>query len=175
MTFYKIITIRCIILMMIILGFLAANAQTQTNITVNYSYDAAGNRVQRTITVIQAFAPTPNNNKDSIIAIQDEINSIIASDSIKANANSVANILVEGDIKVFPNPVKYKLNVQFKGTASAEGCKLQIYDGLGKLFYSQEALQTQTEINMEAAKKGAYFMVIAAKDGKRMYWKLVKE
>ena len=141
--------------------------------TINYSYDATGNKVQRTITVIQNLAPTPNNNKDSIIAIADEIKGIINADTSLSQAKGEG--VTNGDIKVFPNPVKYKLNVQFKGKASAEGCKLQIYDGLGKLFYSQDALQTQTEVNMEAAKKGAYFMVIATKDGKRMYWKLIKE
>ena len=141
--------------------------------TVNYSYDASGNRVQRTITIEQCIAPTPSNNKDSIIAIADEIKNIISADTNLSQTKGEG--VASGDIKVFPNPVKYKLNVQFKGIASAEGCKLQIYDGLGRLFYSQDALQTQTEVNMEAAKKGAYFMVIAGKDGKRMYWKLVKE
>ena len=141
--------------------------------TINYSYDASGNRVQRTITIEQCIAPTPSNNKDSIIALQDEIKGIINADTNLSPSNGDG--IASGDIKVFPNPVKYKLNVQFKGTASSEGCKLQIYDGLGKLFYSQDAQQTQTEINMEAAKKGAYFMVVVTKEGKRLYWKLVKE
>ena len=80
-----------------------------------------------------------------------------------------------GDAKLLITPVQYKLNVQFNGTAKPEGCSLQIYDGAGRLFHSQAALQNHTEVDMQQANTGNYYLVIITKEGKRLYWKLVKE
>ena len=108
------------------------------------------------------------------------INSLIEADSLASaslsnhTSASLSN-LSEGDIKVFPNPVQYKLNVQFKGTADAEGCSMQIYDGAGRLFHKQDAMQNHTEVDMQQANTGNYYLVIITKEGKRLYWKLVKQ
>ena len=80
-----------------------------------------------------------------------------------------------GDAKLLITPVQYKLNVQFKGTAEAEGCSLQIYDGAGRLYHKQDVLQNHTEVNMQQANTGNYYLVIITKEGKRLYWKLVKD
>ena len=141
-----------------------------------------------------APAPPPSDSTNAIVA--NEINNIIASDisagtsntsadtstnivaitDTTAGASTVATIIVQGgDIKVFPNPVKDIVNVQFTGTANNAGSSLQIYDGIGKLFLNKEALQQHNEISMQSASKGTYFLVIITKDKKRQYWKLVKE
>jgi len=151
---------------------------------VYYTYDASGNRVHRSLTPTP-IAPPSNNGSDSSTAIVNDIERIISADSILtstlsdsagviANANSIA-VLTEGDIKVFPNPVQDKLNVQFNGTASPVGYSLQIYDGAAKLFYKTGSMQALTEVDMQQAKTGVYFLVIQTKDGKRLYWKVVKE
>jgi len=163
-----------LILLFIILQ-LTVNAQT-----VNYVYDESGNRVQRWMEPPQQIAPPQNNANDSILTIATEISSIIAADSMfskgeEEKGTTGLTFLTEGDIKVFPNPVQEKLNVQFNGTAKPEGCSLQIYDGAGRLFYNAGSMQLLTEVNMQAAKKGVYFLVVQTKDGKRLYWKLIKE
>jgi len=162
-------------LILLLLLQIAVKAQTTT---VNYTYDASGNRVSRTITPIP-IAPPQNNNNNTVVQ---SINSLIEADTTSPASASLSNqtsaslsMLREGDIKVFPNPVQYKLNVQFKGTAEAEGCSMQIYDGAGRLFHKQDALQNHTEVDMQQANTGNYYLVIITKEGKRLYWKLVKE
>ena len=152
---------------MLLLLQVAVKAQTTT---VNYTYDASGNRVSRTFNV-QPIAPPQNNNNNTVAA---DIQSILTADSLLKTKGAEVSI-TEGDIKVFPNPVQYKLNVQFRGTAEAEGCSMQIYDGAGRLFHKRDALQNNTEVDMQQANTGNYYMVIITKEGKRLYWKLVKQ
>jgi hypothetical protein len=172
----KIITL----LMMLMLLQIAAIAQN----TVHYEYDATGNRVKRWMLPPQPVAPAPPQNNNNPTVAED-INSLITADNLtptlskgEGESGSSSNgivALTEGDIKVFPNPVQEKLNVQFKGTATPDGCSLQLFDGAGKLFYSEGSMQPLTEVNMQQAKAGIYYLVVVAKDGKRLYWKLVKQ
>ena len=147
---------------------------------IHFKYDAAGNRVKRWIS--QPIAPLQNNpSANNNTAIADDVNSLALSKGEGTNSNSIqggelaSSKLLTSDIKVFPNPVQDKLNVQFTGSADAEGCSLQIYDGAGKLFSREAELKNNNEINMQQAKTGTYFLIIINKEGKRLYWKLVKE
>ncbi len=160
-------------------------AAVAQNNTVNYTYDASGNRITRRVITVQKVAPLKNNPDDTVTTIVADINGIIAEDNSSqalsegegesgSNPNGIVS-LSEGDIKVFPNPVQDKLNVQFNGTAKANGCSLQLYDGAAKLFYKNDAMQTLTKVNMQQAKAGIYYLVVVCKDGKRLYWKVMKE
>ena len=152
------------ILAMLMLLQVSVSAQN-----IHFQYDAPGNRVKRWIS--QPIAPPQNNpSANNNTVISDDVNSLISS-----NTSTSLSKLTEGDIKVFPNPVQDKLNVQFTGSADAEGCSLQIYDGAGKLFSREAELKNNNEINMQQAKTGTYFLIIINKEGKRLYWKLVKE
>ena len=178
------------IIMLLLIGLGTAQAQNNSTRTIYYNYDGSGNRVLRTIVITENKTPTPVNKNDTT-SVANEIQQLIATDSIKAddgNANIVATAdtnatvssvvsttVEEGAIKVFPNPVYETVNVQFTGTADNTGSSLQIYDGTAKLFINKEDLQQHNEISMQAASKGTYFMVIITKDKKRQYWKLVKE
>ena len=152
--------------------------------TVTYTYDASGNRIHRTLSTKKLSSPQKNTN-DSTITVANDIQSIIAEDtnisSVKGvvggengNVNGIT-ALNEGDINVFPNPVQDKINVQFNGSVTAEGCSLQLYDGAAKLFFKTDAMQKLTEVNMHEAKAGIYYLVVVSKEGKRLYWKVVKE
>ena len=165
------------ILAMLMLLQVAVSAQN-----IHFQYDASGNRVKRWIS--QPIAPPQNNpSANNNTAIADDVNSLTLalSKGEGTNSNSIqggelaSSKLLTSDIKVFPNPVQDKLNVQFTGSADAEGCSLQIYDGAGKLFSREAELKNNNEINMQQAKTGTYFLIIINKEGKRLYWKLVKE
>jgi len=172
------------LLMMLMLIQIVAKAQTGKSAgieppiggigevtTVNYEYDESGNRISRTITVtfmMQSEYKKPADTNNTIAA---DINGLLNADKLKSTKPAIA----EGDIKVFPNPVKDKLNVQFNGTATSEGCSLQLYDGAGKLFYKDGSMQMLTEVNMQQAKAGMYYLVMVCKDGKRLYWKVAKQ
>ncbi len=153
--------IKITITILLLLIQVAVFAQT----TVNYTYDASGNRITRRIITVYKMAIAKSTPNDSIPTITDAIKSLTTADGT----------ISEGDIKVFPNPVQEKLNVQFNGTATSEGCSLQLYDGVGKLFYKESTMQNLTEVDMQQAKTGMYYLVVVCKDGKRLYWKVVKE
>ncbi|MFZ4400625.1 MAG: T9SS type A sorting domain-containing protein [Bacteroidales bacterium] len=164
------------IFMLFMLLQIAVSAQT----VIHYEYDANGNRYKRWMPPPQPVALPQNNSTSNNPTVAEDIYSLLTADSIYnaeeaiTNTNSIT-VLTEGDIKVFPNPMQQKLNLQFKGTATPEGCSLQLYEGSGKLFYSEGSMKTLTEINMQQAKTGVYFLVVVDKEGKRLYWKLVKE
>lgn len=164
------------IFMLIMLLQIAASAQT----IIHYDYDATGNRVKRWLQPPLPVAPPQCNSTANKPTVAEDINCLLIADSIsitdiaKGNANGIA-VLAEGDIKIFPNPMQEKLNIQFKGTAKSDGCSLQLFDGSGKLFYSKAGMQILNEVNMQTAKKGVYFLLVIDKEGKRLYWKLVKE
>ena len=178
------------IIVLLIIGLGALQAQNNSTRTIYYNYDGSGNRVLRTIVVTENKTPKPVDKSDTT-TVAKEIKQLIATDNIKTdggNANieaiaetnaslsSVASEVIEGGtVKVFPNPVNEIVNVQFTGAANNEGSSLQIYDGTAKLFLNKETLQQHNEISMQSASKGTYFMVIITKDKKRQYWKLVKE
>ena len=165
-------------LILLMLLQIAVSAQN-----IHFQYDASGNREKRWIS--QPIAPPQNNpSANNNTPIADDVSSLTLALSKGEGTNSPNSIqggelanskLLTSDIKVFPNPVQDKLNVQFTGSADAEGCSLQIYDGAGKLFSREAELKNNNEINMQQAKTGTYFLIIINKEGKRMYWKLVKE
>ena len=130
------------ITLLLLLIQVALFAQT----TVNYTYDASGNRIQRRIIRVYKMAFTKNTKNDSTIT--DTIKSLTTDLSKGEGANGIATIS-EGDIKVFPNPVQENLNVQFNGTATSEGCSLQLYDGVGRLIYKEGTMQNITKVNMQ--------------------------
>ncbi|MFZ4401826.1 MAG: T9SS type A sorting domain-containing protein [Bacteroidales bacterium] len=154
---------------------IAVSAQT----IIHYDYDASGNRVKRWLQPPLPVAPSQNNSIANKPTVAEGINYLLIADSLSgadgasSNTNGLA-VLSEGDIKVFPNPVQEKLNIQFKGTAKPDGYSLQLFDGGGKLFYRAGYLQMLIEVNMQQAKSGVYFLVVIDKEGKRLYWKLVK-
>ncbi|MCX6232101.1 MAG: hypothetical protein NTZ33_11210 [Bacteroidetes bacterium] len=155
----KTITILCVFLLLQI----AALAQT-----VYYSYDANGNREHRWI--VQPIAPPQNN------LITNNSNSVEADiKSLCLSQNNNDKKMSEGDIRLFPNPVKQILNLQFTGNSSSEGCSLLLYDGTAKLFYSTVSLSNLTAIDMQEIKAGSFFAVLVTKEGKRLFWKMVKQ
>ena len=164
------------ILLMLILFQIVASSQN----TIHYEYDANGNRVKRWMLPPQPLLSPQNNpnNKNSTLA--DDINALISVDSFsktKIGRDITGDItdIVEREIKVFPNPLQEKLNIVLNDIAGTTTYNLQLFDGGAKLYYQENAIQNLTEINMYKAHQGIYYLVIQAKDGKRMFWKLVKE
>jgi len=144
---------------------------------INYEYDANGNRINRTVIVeyIEGMPPTVFANTNPTDSTNETLCfSAGVIDSISNNKTNITNEVLNGDIKVFPNPVQEKFYVKFTGTSNAVGCTMQIYDGVGKIFYQATASQNQTEINMSQAKAGIYYLVIITKEGKRLWWKVAK-
>ncbi len=164
------------ILLMLILFQIAASSQN----TIHYDYDATGNRIKRWMLPPQPLMSPPNNSNNKNTTVAEDINALISANSfsqtkIETDISSDITNIAEREIKVFPNPLLEKLNIALNGLADATTYNLQLFDSGAKLYYQENAIQNLTEINMHKAHQGVYYLVIQAKDGKRMFWKLVKE
>lgn len=138
--------------------------------TVNYNYDEAGNRVKRWLTTSKQLIAPDSSNKTTV---PEDIQSFIL-----ASENQGESAVVEnpgtGEARVFPNPVKEFLEIQ-PGNSFRKGYEVLLYDGSGKVFYSSKSVMGNTQINMSRAMAGPYYLALIPKDGKRIYWKLIKE
>lgn len=148
-----------------------ASSYAQTPIC--YDYDASGNRVARSICVVAQTVvhhhDSSNNTVNADLAALTKADSLIA-----LGQNTSVNSIPEGAIKVFPNPIEEILTVEFSGNEDASLYNLQIFDASSRLFIENNTLQRTTNVNMQQAKPGNYYLVLTNKDGKRLYWKLVK-
>ena len=70
-----------------------------------------------------------------------------------------------GEIKIYPNPVKDQLTIQHAGLKIKE---IKIFDAIGKKVFEETDLKTET-INLQSFKKGIYFVEI--NDGKKVFRK----
>jgi hypothetical protein len=147
--------------------------------SVNYDYDANGNRIKRWMSPPQPITLPQNNTQTDHLSLVEDVNRLITKDSfsiingITDTANSYA-CLSQNEIKVFPNPLQQELNIQFKDKEMADGFSLNLFDGGGKLFYRGDNVQVLTNINMRESMSGIYFLILEHKNGKRLYWKLIK-
>ena len=119
---------------------------------VEYGYDAAGNRIRR--------------------SVQYKTN------GIKKTKKSRKDVLKELEITtqtmVYPNPTKnlIYLRVNNEITAAKEK-QFIIYDNLGRMVMDQEIDNTLMEINVSGLKEGVYYLVVKYDDHQKD-WKIIK-
>ena len=139
------------ILLLLLLAAFALQGETQN--TVTYTYDQAGNRLSRTI----IFAPM----------------------NAKRNHQSTDNVVLketlgERTIKVFPNPTRGALGIEIQGGDPKHEIRLMIYSGAGAVLYNQPATEGLNPIDMTQYTQGWYVLRVVAGTEKIEY-KIVKE
>jgi len=137
---------------------------------IHYTYDASGNRTSRWVDV----TPVPYHAGSNDTTVELQVNKLLKQDKSTPDSEK-GKTLAEGEqgaIKVYPNPVVEKLNVDIP-EGSGDG-SLLLYDGNGRLVLSQANVSTHNELDLSAQNKGNYFLVFQTANGKRMFWKLVK-
>ena len=152
-----------IVLLLIIMRIIAQEHTCR----VNFDYDESGNRTKRNITVCRIQNPTTTSTTQTT---QEQLTEMLE------NKTAIKEFVTnpESDIKVYPNPVENKLNIDFIGNFAYKGTSFQIYDGSGKLYQQSTINNAKTSINFAQANAGNYFLVIENNEGKRFWWKIVK-
>jgi hypothetical protein len=148
-----------------VLNYLSVSAQTN----VRYSYDESGNRTQRWIEIIPMAYHTTGNDTTT----EFQVNKLLKQTETLAEEKS--NTLPENEqstVKIYPNPVMEKINIDIPEGASVGS--LLLYDGNGRLVLSQTNVSTHNELDLSAQNKGNYFLVFQTTSGKRYFWKLVR-
>lgn len=121
--------------------------------TISYTYDNAGNRLTRTITLGNQQASKRHQPTDSVV---------------------IKETIGERTIKVFPNPTRGALGIDIQGGDPKHELRLQIYSGAGALLYNQPATEGLNPIDMTQYPQGWYVLRVIAGTEKREY-KIVKE
>ena len=72
------------------------------------------------------------------------------------------------EINVYPNPASSQINV-----ASTNMRRVDIYNGIGQLIYSQEVDDNEIEISTDSWSNGLYYINIETKEGVKSSQKVI--
>ena len=151
-------------------------AQEKTTI-ISYSYDAAGNRINRSLIVIDPKIDTTINKEDSIFYSGVEDNSINGEQKLMGDATTIQqqiDLIAEYDLKVFPNPTEGKLQLVIGNYSNALQGKIRLYQLTGSLLLTQKTISNRNIIDLSGMPVGSYMLELVIA-GKKVVWKVIKQ
>jgi hypothetical protein len=92
---------------------------------------------------------------------------------IKAIGTNIQKSENNSEVKIYPNPSKDILNVDF-GTFETQKIKLNIIDNLGQVVYSLNNANPKEEIDLSFLASGVYYLRIESDDNQKIK-KVIKE
>jgi hypothetical protein len=120
---------------------------------VQYTYDAAGNRIKRAIITVGVIVPKS-------AEVEDE--------EPKDSAN-------EPEVLVYPNPVKEELTIEIRKGDDDENYRFLMFDMTGKMIKEvKQHGNGKFPFDMSMYQFGTYLLIIETGDGKREF-KVIKE
>jgi YD repeat-containing protein len=126
------------------------HAQQQDKVT--YLYDAAGNRISRTIVLAPRSAPVLTEEEQPVVYTE---------------------TLADIKVKIYPNPTDGLLTVEINNLPEGQTAQIWLYAMSGQLINSYKAVNNVERINISNQPAGVYIMQIVA--GKyRTEWKIIK-
>ena len=140
---------------MILLGLLLASfcpaLHSQNKVT--YGYDAAGNRISRTIVLSPTSAPAPIEEEEPVVYTE-----------------TFADI----KLKIYPNPTTGLLKVEIHNLPKGQTADIWLYAMSGQLINTFKNVSDAISINISNQPAGIYLMRIMAGDF-RTEWKIIKK
>ena len=127
--------------------------QTHAQQSLSYAYDAAGNRIGRTIVLGTRASNALQNQTDSVFFHE---------------------MLAEKQLKIYPNPVQSELTLSIKGYQSSMWGEFSILTLGGALLKKGEIRSEMTTINMGSYQPGTYILNIQL-NGQPTSWKVIKQ
>lgn len=140
----KIILLTCVML---------ASLNIQAQQQLSYAYDAAGNRVSRTIVMGTRVAHATANQPDSVF---------------------FEEMLFEKQIKIYPNPVQYELTIFIKGYEPSMQGEFSLFNLAGSMLVRRRITEETTRVDMSRYSKGTYVLNIQL-NGQPIGWKIIKQ
>ena len=119
---------------------------------VNYTYDAAGNRTERVITLSSKSQSSKYLNA----------------------ATPLEDLLAERKVKIYPNPTKGILAVEIDNLEGDTKGEYSIHNAAGSLIKKQKAASGKTTFDLTSQPTGVYFLRIRLGDEVNT-WKIIKE
>ena len=124
---------------------------------VTYGYDAAGNRVSRTIVMAAPLksAPAPAPVEEEQPAVYSEVLSDI-------------------ELKIYPNPTDGLLKVEIHNLPEDQTANIRLYSMSGKLVTSFKGVTDFVTVDISGQPTGTYLMKIVAGEY-HTEWKIIKK
>ena len=160
----KLIYIIILVFGIVILNHYNLIAQTEIT-SITYTYDAAGNRQTRTISVKKI------NEKDSLNLlgnVGDNINESLQTN----NATELIDQLGNKEITIYPNPTEGLLKVNITNLENSKGY-IKLYGVNGSEVLKINTLKESNEVDISDKVNGVYVMEVWVEGEKRAY-KVVK-
>jgi len=139
---------RTLLFPFILLMALTVKAQQQ----LSYAYDAAGNRVSRTI-VLGTRGAAAANPTDSVY---------------------FEELLADKQIKIYPNPVEFQLTIAIEGYETSMQGEFSLYSIAGNMLVRQHITSGLTYVDMSRYTRGTYILNIQL-NGQPTSWKIIKQ
>ncbi len=157
---------RHIMLLLCIFTCSFAYSQSNSGVSFEYAYDAAGNRISRTVITF----PENRSVSDSI-ANPD----LYAADGMEESDQDKSIGMNMGDVVVdiYPNPVKGELYLEVNGTDDFEKVFFEVIDVNGRVVANNRLKSSTADINFSNMEKGIYFLRLFINDEYKEY-KVVK-
>ena len=139
------------IVVFFLLGLAVLTARAQQKLT--YAYDAAGNRVSRTIVLGTRSAGVATEQTDSVFFEES---------------------LAETSVKIYPNPVQNELTIRITGYENGWNGEFAVYSISGAMLMHRRLQGETTSVDMSRQLPGTYILHIVLK-GERSVWKIIKQ
>ncbi|MCL2651852.1 MAG: T9SS type A sorting domain-containing protein [Candidatus Azobacteroides sp.] len=128
--------------------------------TVNYTYDAAGNRTARTVTVVAKApqAPLTTNEVESV--------------------TELSNVITEKDFLVYPNPTQGHFTVEINNMPHDMKGEAYLYDSNGRLIEKKSihSHHSHNKLNFNISHKSAGMYILNIRLNENTFtWKIIKK
>ena len=161
---------KLIITFTLLIAAITVNSQT-----VDFGYDAAGNRTSRVITLLKSV-PVNTELVEQEVAMDDSIE--VQQDAIAEDNNNDQEIfedkIGEQDIRIYPNPVESNLKIEILNYNDQSTSSIRLYDQSGRLVYTLNNVTTMNTINFSEYPAGIYIIDICI-ETEKVQWKIIKK
>ncbi len=125
--------------------------------TIEYTYDPAGNRVQRGVMML-----APPNADNALQAGAEET----------AKAAEEKTTIADGEVRIFPNPTDGEIQIVVGRTI--ESATVQLFDLSGKLLKEAPLRGMQHSLDLTNYVAGQYILIIQGR-GYWQEWRIIKQ
>lgn len=141
-----------------IISIITLSCFAQVEVTHTYDFDAAGNRILRTVLEIN----------------QRSLKSACPEDSVwNPNQNQYYEELIgKNSVKIYPNPTHGLVTLQFE--KPIDNSYYQLFGLSGQLLSEAHITGTTVTIDLSEHKTGVYMLTISL-NGKKETWKIIKK
>lgn len=129
---------------------------------IEYTYDAAGNRLTRTIIF-------PSQLRSVAIAANEE-----PEEELPPQQKVYSDNLNQATFLIYPNPTKGLLKVEINGNMENKPVSLQMYDMNGRVLPQESNTVSSVTFSLGNQPTGIYILRLTS-DTEKKEWKIIKE